>query len=49
MDFIMGLSITQSGYDSIWSIMDRLLWDATSRVVFVEDSLSARSAKEDCV
>jgi hypothetical protein len=24
MDFIVGLSITQSGYDSIWVIMDQL-------------------------
>jgi hypothetical protein len=24
MDFIMGLPITQSGYDSIWVIMDQL-------------------------
>jgi hypothetical protein len=33
----------------IYTCQDHLLWTATSRVVYVEDSLFAWSAKEDCV
>jgi hypothetical protein len=32
-----------------YTCQDHLVWAATSRVVYVEDSLSAWSAKEDCV
>jgi hypothetical protein len=34
---------------SLYTCQDHLLWTATSRVVHVEDSLSAWSAEEDCV
>jgi hypothetical protein len=34
---------------SLYTCQDHLLWTATSRVVYVEDSLIAWSAKEDCV
>jgi hypothetical protein len=33
---------------SLYTCQDHLLWTATSWVVYVEDSLSARSAEEDC-
>jgi hypothetical protein len=61
MDFIMGLSRTQSGYDylgncgstdqdgSLYTYQDHLLQAATSRAVYVKDSLSSLSDKEDCV
>jgi hypothetical protein len=34
---------------SLYTCQDHLLWTASSRVVYVKDSLSAWSAKEDCV
>jgi hypothetical protein len=34
---------------SLYTCQGHLLWTATSRVVHVEDSLSAWSAEEDCV
>jgi hypothetical protein len=34
---------------SLYTYQDHLLWAATSRVVYIEDSMSAWSAKEDCV
>jgi hypothetical protein len=34
---------------SLYTCQDHLLWTATSRVVYVETSLSASNAKEDCV
>jgi hypothetical protein len=34
---------------SLYTCQDHLLWTVTSRVVFVKNSLSAWSAKEDCV
>jgi hypothetical protein len=34
---------------SLYTCQDHLLWTATSRVVYVEDSLFAWSAEEDCV
>jgi hypothetical protein len=41
----VGLSKTQSGYDSIWVIVDRLTKVAQSRrVVYVRDSLFAWGA-----
>jgi hypothetical protein len=40
--------LTDQG-ESLDTGQDHLLWTATSRVVYVEDSLSAWSAKEDCV
>jgi hypothetical protein len=59
MDFIVGLSRTQSGYDSIcgltdqgsslYTYQDHLLWTVTSRVVYVKDRLPAWSVEEDCV
>jgi hypothetical protein len=33
---------------SLYTCQDHLLWTATSRVVYVEDSVSAWSAEEDC-
>jgi hypothetical protein len=61
MDFIMGLPKTQSGYNSIWVIVDWLIkvahfipikityWAVAGRVVHVKDSVSTWSAEEDCV
>jgi hypothetical protein len=40
-------STDQSG--SLYTYQDHLLWTATSRAVYVKDSLSTWSAKEDCV
>jgi hypothetical protein len=34
---------------SLYTFQDHLLWTATSRVVYIEDSLSAWSVEEDCV
>jgi hypothetical protein len=34
---------------SLYTCSDHLLWTTTSRVVYVEDSLSAWGGKEDCV
>jgi hypothetical protein len=34
---------------SLYTRQDHLLWTATSKVVYVDDSLFAWSAKEDCV
>jgi hypothetical protein len=34
---------------SLYTCQDYLLWTATSREVYVKDSVSAWSAKEDCV
>jgi hypothetical protein len=34
---------------SLYTCQDNLLWTTISRVIYVVDSLSARSAKEDCV
>jgi hypothetical protein len=56
MDFIVSLPRTQSGYcgstdqgSSLYTCQDHLLQITTSRVIYVEDNLSARSAEEDCV
>jgi hypothetical protein len=40
--------LTHQG-SSFYTCQDHLLWAATSRVVYVEDSLPAWSAEEDCV
>jgi hypothetical protein len=40
--------LTDQG-SSLYTYQDHLLWNATSRVVYVKDSMSAWSAKEDCV
>jgi hypothetical protein len=34
---------------SIYTCQDHLVWATTSRAVYVEDSLSAWTTKEDCV
>jgi hypothetical protein len=34
---------------SVYTCQDHLIWTATSGVVYVMDSLSTQSAKEDCV
>jgi hypothetical protein len=34
---------------SLYTYQDYLLWTATSRVVYVKDSVSAWRVKEDCV
>jgi hypothetical protein len=34
---------------SLYTCQDHLLWATASRVLYVEHSLSAWSAKEDCV
>jgi hypothetical protein len=34
---------------SLYTYEDHLLWAVTSRVIYVKDSLSVWSAKEDCV
>jgi hypothetical protein len=34
---------------SLYTCQDHLLWAATSRAIYIEDSMSAWSAKEDCV
>jgi hypothetical protein len=39
--------LTDQG-SSLYTCQDHLLWTTTSRVVYVEDSVSAWSAEEDC-
>jgi hypothetical protein len=46
--YLGNCGLTNQG-SSFYTCQDHLLWTATSRVVYVEDSLSAWSVKEDCV
>jgi hypothetical protein len=48
-DSIWGTSGSTDQGGSLYTYQDHLHRAATSRVVYVEDSLSAWSAKEDCV